>query len=792
MLDVNFINPNKYQSVESKMNDQNELEASQKADDAAISLVERKGEDDSKSLRHIISSWYKAFRNIAIVGLLIVLVYLGIRILISSASSDKAKYKEHLYDWVVAFCLIFFMHYIMAGILTITENFNELVDRSINKKIYVDASAAKEGNIITTEQIEEAKFQTTLTGYVRFMVQSDEEGDTYAYGIMFFALIIYTFMFTITYVKRFLYVAFFTMISPLVALTYPLDKIRDGKAQAFSMWFKEFTMNVIIQPVHLILYSVFIGSVMDLATSNLIYALVAMGFLLPAEKFIKKLFGLDRAETSKGFGEIAGGALAMKGMANLLGTFKGDKKKNGQSGDGTGETKEKIRGADKDYRAKPLSEAMQGMGNVASSVSTGISDTAQAAATGGPLGAVLTGARALGGTLAEGVGAAANTVGSTLDSVTGDPDTERGQDQGGGSLGQQIPITRQGQDRMATEARDTGNLNGDSDGNDDIQILPYDYNMNDFNAQMRNIDEDGSILNHLYDTNAQIPEEPQSPQTSQSTQISTEDNPIDQGNQESPDMNVDSTDNTQTSSEGGGLGDAIKTVARNRGRKIARAIGKPFTRDNIGNTAKSVFKTGFKATGAIAAAAAGTAVIGGAALTTGDLSQAASMAAAGYTNVASVGAGFGGKAGGAVTNAVVDDIQQVNELRKSKDQRKREEQARYDRSWKKDPKNYDYLRKQGYDDKTARMLLESERYAKFRRAGITDIELIDKTVRLANKKGYSDDYAVSLAGVVSNTSKEFTVQEQNSLNEKLEKQDNLNEQQRHMVMSDAKEIRGVN
>lgn len=35
------------------------------------------------------------------------------------------------------------------------------------------------------------------------------------------------------------------MIAPLVALTYPIDKVKDGKAQAFDMWFKEYTMNAI-------------------------------------------------------------------------------------------------------------------------------------------------------------------------------------------------------------------------------------------------------------------------------------------------------------------------------------------------------------------------------------------------------------------------------------------------------------------------------------------------------------------------------------------------------------------
>ena len=129
--------------------------------------------------------------------------------------------------------------------------------------------------------------------------------------------------------------AFFTMIAPLVALTYPIDKVGDGKSQAFNMWFKEYTMNAIIQPIHLILYTVFVGSAYNLVAKNPLYALVAIAFLIPAEKFVKKMFGLDKAESTSGFGSFAGGALAMSGLKHLTGIGSGgsSKKQSGGSSD---------------------------------------------------------------------------------------------------------------------------------------------------------------------------------------------------------------------------------------------------------------------------------------------------------------------------------------------------------------------------------------------------------------------------------------------------------------------------
>lgn len=290
-LDVNFLNPNDYTQIAVTDN-------AEKASDSAA----------SGKLREVIADWYISFRNISIVGLLSVLVYLGIRILISSTAVDKAKYKESLQNWLVALCLVFIIHFIMSGLLMITDKFTNLFGSTIDNGIVI--------------KVDNIKFRTNLIGLVRFNAQSVSLYNTAAYSILYWILVIYTCMFTFMYFKRFLYMAFFTMIAPLVALTYPIDKAGDGKAQAFNLWFKEYIMNLILQPVHLILYVAFVSTAFDLVKQNMIYAIVAIGFLIPAEKFIKKMFGMDKAETPSGFGSFAAGAATMSGLkqvASMLG-----------------------------------------------------------------------------------------------------------------------------------------------------------------------------------------------------------------------------------------------------------------------------------------------------------------------------------------------------------------------------------------------------------------------------------------------------------------------------------------
>lgn len=315
MLDINFLKPNTYTPIIDGL-------------DSAINMSQSAA---GGTLQVEIANWYKSFRNIAIVSLLSMLVYLGIRILISSTAGDKAKYKESLKNWLVALCLVFVIHFIMSGILMITENFNALFSKEIDEGILVEATPSDEST--SNSGSGKIRFRTNLVGLARFKAQADAWQDATAYAIIYLALVIYTCIFTFIYFKRFLYMAFFTMIAPLVALTYPIDKAGDGKAQAFNIWFKEYTMNAIIQPVHLILYTVFVTSATDLAVDNPIYAVVAIAFLIPAEKFIKKMFGLDKAESAGGFASFAGGAMAMKGLqtlANLGG------KKSGKSSSGNG------------------------------------------------------------------------------------------------------------------------------------------------------------------------------------------------------------------------------------------------------------------------------------------------------------------------------------------------------------------------------------------------------------------------------------------------------------------------
>lgn len=390
-----------------------------------------KYQSSSSILQNIVSSMYKTLRTLAIVALLVILVYLGIRMVLSSASKDKAKYKQMLMDWLIAFIMVFVLHYIMAFIIDISEKLTmicsksnienieleipantSLYDTDINDWVPIEGFENRDGN----ENPKRAKWYTNFVGYIRFyagLVQ--QKGYTLrgvSYTIMYIVLVIYTVMFSFQYMKRVLYMAFLTMIAPLVAITYPLDKINDGSAQGFNMWLREYIFNALIQPIHCIIYVIIMGSVMEMVVNHPIYALVALGFMVPAEKFIRKMFGFEKAGTVAAFGGAAGAAMLMSGVQKL--THKPHKKDDND--EEKGET-DNSAGKIKTTSAIPSAPKGNDVGKVAggavNGVGTGMKAVGKMAQLGKGIPVVGTGLAA-GGKAIEGAGKAVQKTGKAI------------------------------------------------------------------------------------------------------------------------------------------------------------------------------------------------------------------------------------------------------------------------------------------------------------------------------------------------------------------------------------------
>ena len=306
-----------------------------------IDFISGEGQTEGlANVRTVIASWYRTLRLLAIVGFLSVLIYTGIKIMISSTAEDKAKYKEWIINWFIGVAILFCMHYIMSFIITIVQMFNDGLNKSLQ---YINVHAYVEKFFMSNDV--NVTFNTNLIGLVRFLAQSSVSIFKLGYLIIYIMLITFTVKFTFVYLKRVINMAFLTLIAPIVAFTYPLDKMSDGQAQGFNMWIKEYIFNALLQPMHFILYYVLVGSSVMIAAENPIYAIAVLAFMSEGERLLKKIFGFDKASggTVKGMQD----AFAAAAVATSLSSFLG---RRGQGGKNQAQGKMPFPGAVKDYK----------------------------------------------------------------------------------------------------------------------------------------------------------------------------------------------------------------------------------------------------------------------------------------------------------------------------------------------------------------------------------------------------------------------------------------------------------
>lgn len=415
-------------------------------------------------LKPVVSNVYKSLRNLVLVMMMVVLLYVGIRIVVSTAVTDQVKYKQWLVDWVVGICLLIIMQYIMSFLMNVNEMIVEMLGENRESSYYMSlsklggidtyyndwgdvkkdatpgtdsydpgvrlfyldhfdvrnkdngsdcfdfdedtgeihverkdwASESENGNVFINarifkpaDEVKNTMIKAISAGVgatigslspiaptavaaaagtagwsIASAIVGEDDDDSWAdktvyrcnlpefcrtlttfgskyvliyrgsgvyesytenedvdksnsrfgeYAILYILLVLETCIFFYTYLKRVFKLAFYTMIAPLIAFMYPIDKLGDGKeAQAFNTWFKEYMFNVLVQPLHLLLYTVFIYAASELVRENIIYAIGAYGYMIAAEKFFKKIFGFDKAP-----GGTPG--LAGPGMAHAVG-----------------------------------------------------------------------------------------------------------------------------------------------------------------------------------------------------------------------------------------------------------------------------------------------------------------------------------------------------------------------------------------------------------------------------------------------------------------------------------------
>ncbi len=351
-----------------------------------------------------IQKWYGYTRVLAIAAALVMLIYVAIQIFITTAAGDKAKYKQLLKDWALSLLLVFTMHFIMAGILYACDA--------------ITGVFAAAGSDISAFELLDAKIdELNAFGLI--------------YAMLKWVFLILTLAFVLIYTKRVIMIAFLTIIAPLVAISYSIDKIKDGKSQILDKWMKEYIYNALTMPMDALLFTVLSGvlaaNLVD--GGNIIFAVALVVGYLPLRGWFNEFLGTDK--TSHGMKGAAAGAaigsmLAMKGKGGKGGNA------SAEGGDGTGGNaeaeKEKIQankagggsGGSLGPGSEPAGHGLPQAGNPALSgggeerVSEPVSAAASPLSSGGASGSISSGnAPGFGARLGRVAGIAGKSLGKT-------------------------------------------------------------------------------------------------------------------------------------------------------------------------------------------------------------------------------------------------------------------------------------------------------------------------------------------------------------------------------------------
>ena len=244
--------------------------------------------DSIVKIKESVATWFIICRLIAMALGLLVLIYVGIRMAISTIAEDKAKYKKMLIGWIEAMIILFLLQYIIQIIITLGKL---ALDIAFSFK-----SALEDGG---TKSFEMDLINSIL---VKFLTSSGT--GLMVVSIMLFCLAFSHLRFFLLYLKRTIMLGFLIIVSPLITITYPIDKIGDNKAQAFQAWLNEFLILVFIQPIHAVIYLIFAFTAGEIVKYAPMMGLIFFMAIPSAEKMVRNLFGLGKSEVAANLKDI--------------------------------------------------------------------------------------------------------------------------------------------------------------------------------------------------------------------------------------------------------------------------------------------------------------------------------------------------------------------------------------------------------------------------------------------------------------------------------------------------------
>ena len=245
--------------------------------------------DINIAIKEGVITTYEISKILAISLSLLVLIYIGIRMALSTAASDQARYKKMFMGWVESIVILFTTVYIMVAVAEFADLLTGIFYNFRTEIIESDPEFFFEG-----------VFENKIRG-LTFLALFDYSGLILTFwSIVYWCLLFLEIKFFCLYMKRLLMTGLLIVVSPLIIVTYSIDKAGDGKAQVFSSWLKEYSVNMLIQPLHALIYAIFVLTANGIAYRAPLVAIALLLSIGSVERMVKVVFDMKGLTTLKG------------------------------------------------------------------------------------------------------------------------------------------------------------------------------------------------------------------------------------------------------------------------------------------------------------------------------------------------------------------------------------------------------------------------------------------------------------------------------------------------------------
>lgn len=272
---------------------------------------------------------FNYFRKIAMVAYMVIAAYMGLRILLSSTASKGAKHKELITYFVQGVIILFIFPYAIRYTIDINNAFVSYIYSNIGKPgVTIENGVSFEGidnsnGLASFNEVSNSADADLRNGsdYMSEMYKKAIRYGWLVYAICFAVMVKQLIGFLIIYFKRVLTIVFLIAIFPLVSISYAIDKIGDGKSQAFNNWYKEFALNVFLQSFHAIVYVVGMALISEIgkgkgADDAWLLILLILEFISKGDDLLRNIFNVKGGggDSVKG---LAASVMQAKAAANM-------------------------------------------------------------------------------------------------------------------------------------------------------------------------------------------------------------------------------------------------------------------------------------------------------------------------------------------------------------------------------------------------------------------------------------------------------------------------------------------